>query len=631
MRPDRITALLVEDDAADAALLRRTVAATEGAHLALSHVERLADGLARVQLEPFHAVLLDLTLPDARGLEGLDAFTAMAPHVPVVVLTGLEDEALAVEAVRHGAQDYLTKGRIDGRLVVRALRYAIERHRTEQALRASEARLQEVVDHLPDGVVLLDGRLAVALANPPASDWLPLLTGRPANAPVVAVGGVPLTEILAKSRGLEPVEVVLEGPPARAFEVRARQLGGAGERTLLALRDVTSERHLRRTAETQGRLAAVGQLAAGVAHDFNNLLQVVIGQAGLCADDPDVPHRVAQQASTIRQRCLEAATTVQKILAFSRHSLLDRRELDLSDFVAGSVEVLRRAIPETIRVRHERGDERLRVRADEGRLQHLLMNLALNAQDAMPDGGELVVALDRLDVRPDDTIPVAGLVPGSWAALSVRDTGTGIPEDIRSRVFEPFFTTHELGGGAGLGLAQAYGLVAQHDGVVDLTTEVGRGTTVTVYLPLWETDAAAAAPDQESPADEGEVDGATVLVVEDDDDVRVMLGDLLGSEGYEVCSACNGREALEVLDRPDHGVDLVMTDQMMPEMGGLELARTLHERAGPGVVMLTGYPMAAQAAALPEGSVLAWLQKPIGLEELSGAVQRALARAARAA
>jgi len=303
--------------------------------------------------------------------------------------------------------------------------------------------------------------------------------------------------------------------------------------------------------------------------------------------------------------------------------MLKQQPLDLAPFLREQVELLDRTLPENIRIDLTcQPDEPAVVNADLTRIQQAIMNLALNARDAMPGGGELCIDLKRVRVRPGEPPPLPEMKVGAWLRIQVSDSGTGIPPEVLPHLFEPFFTTRAPLG-SGLGLAQVYGIVKQHEGHIDVATEVGEGTTFSLYLPaliVSRPDLSAAKPEATVAGQ-----GQTVLVVEDDPTVRKALVGSLEVLNYRALEAANGREALSVFGQRGDEIELVLSDLVMPEMGGKALAHALRELDPTvRVVVLSGHSLGGQAESLRSAGVVAWLRKPPTLQQLAQVLGRVL-------
>jgi signal transduction histidine kinase/CheY-like chemotaxis protein len=390
------------------------------------------------------------------------------------------------------------------------------------------------------------------------------------------------------------------------------------------LREGIAERErLEEQLRQQERMAAVGQLAAGIAHDFNNLLTTIMLYAQMNLRKPNLPPGLTQGLQTILDESRRAAELVQQILDFSRRSMIAFQTVDIQPLLDNTLGILRRTIPENIQLLMEVSPEALSltVEADPTRIHQVVTNLATNARDAMPEGGELRFGLSRVEVRAGEELPVADMPPGQWVCLTVSDTGTGMTEEVQAHLFEPFFTTKEPGRGTGLGLAQVYGIIRQHQGYIGVETEVGEGTTFRIYLPLSRAEADIV-KDEGSTTPWGQ--GETILLVEDNEKLREVGHSLLESLGYRVLAAANGREALEVYEAEEK-VDVVITDLVMPEMGGKELVQELRKsRPAIKALAITGYIMEKAARQLREEGFLDVVYKPFDVKTLAQVVHRAL-------
>ena len=409
--------------------------------------------------------------------------------------------------------------------------------------------------------------------------------------------------------------------------------------------DITERKAMERKLRQQERLAAVGQLASGIAHDFRNLLTTIILYAELPLRRDDLPPDLARNLRTIAGEAEKATDLVQQILDFSSSAMIDRQPLDLKPFVEDVLGILERTLPETMEIGLEAGSGPYVVMADPGRLQQAITNLATNARDAMPGGGELRLMLSRLQLAPGEAPPMtetpghtspshpAGTEGGAWVRLTVSDTGTGMTERVQQHLFEPFFTTKDVGQGTGLGLAQVYGIVRQHGGAIDVETAPGEGTTFHLYLPAHEETEAASEEREEAAGPSGAPQGRgeTILLVEDEEHVRRATRQMLEVLGYRVVTAANGREALALCQSPRwstdrHAIDLVITDLVMPEMGGVELVRELSAtRHGLKALGITGYALEEDDLTnLKASGFVSVIRKPFETEDLAAPIRRAL-------
>ncbi len=578
------------------------------------------EALSLLEREEVEVILSDQRMP---GLNG-DQFLSRAREVcgaTRVLITGYADLGAVTRAVNQGQiYAYLEKP-WDAMELRATVQRAAEYYEMAQALRESEERLRGLVERLPEGVCLLDGERRAVLVNPAGEEYLRVLAEASAGDVVSRLGGREVEDLLSPRPDGLAHEATPEGSQ-RVFEVELRPIlkERAGEGWVLVMREVTREREAQERMQRQDRLAAVGQLAAGIAHDFNNLLTVVGAVAEMLKMRPDLPDPVKEDLEYIVSQGEQAAQLVQQILDFSRKSVAQREPVDLVAFLREAARLLDRALPETIRLVAAFGRESPVVEASPTQLQQVITNLAVNARDAMPEGGELRIGLSSLKVAPGEPPPLPEMGPGDWVVWTVSDTGTGMPPEVIAHIFEPFFTTKKVGKGTGLGLAQVYGIVKQHGGEIGVESRVGEGTTFTIYLPRpTEVEAPPRPPRAEVPMGQGEM----ILVAEDQPEVRQVIRVMLERLNYRVLTAADGQEALEVYDLHRDGIALVLTDMVMPEMGGGELFEALKERdPAVRVVTMTGYPL-GRGGQMP-GGVAGRLAKPLNLARVAQVIREAL-------
>jgi signal transduction histidine kinase/ActR/RegA family two-component response regulator len=386
-------------------------------------------------------------------------------------------------------------------------------------------------------------------------------------------------------------------------------------------------KHAQEQLAAAQKMEAVGQLSGGIAHDFNNLLMIVLGNLESAERHAK---RVEGNANLLRsihnatRGAQRAAALTSRLLAFSRRQALDPKPLDITKFISGYVEFLQRTLGETIAIEAVGNAGVWKIEVDPNQLESALVNLAINARDAMPAGGKLTLEAANVFADEEYLRAMPELSPGQYVVVCVSDTGVGMPDDILNRAFEPFFTTKDIGHGTGLGLSQVYGFVRQSGGLVKIYSEVGQGTAVKMYFPRLIGAAEEIEEKREELYPAGDV-GETILVVEDDKDLRGYIGEVLRALNYRVLSAANAQAALTILLQEQERVDLLLTDIVMPGSNGRELARRAHEfRPGLPVLYMTGYSRNAVVhhGRLDEGVHL--LQKPVNQARLAARIREIL-------
>jgi PAS domain S-box-containing protein len=395
-------------------------------------------------------------------------------------------------------------------------------------------------------------------------------------------------------------------------------------RVYVSIVDITARKQLEEQLRQSQKMEAIGRLAGGVAHDFNNLLTVIRGNAALLeADDASAVQR-GESLAEIARATERAAALTRQLLTFSRRQVLQPRQLDVNGVVAGLAKMLERVLGEDVGLELRLHDGPLLTRADAGMLDQVIMNLVVNARDAMPDGGHLTIQTSRDELRGDDLLRFPGARQGAHVAVTVADTGSGIPPEAMEHIFEPFFTTKEPGKGTGLGLATVFGIVEQHGGALRVTSEARRGTSVTALLPVADGPEAATPADGPTPAPRGGTE--SILLVEDEEAVRRLALRLLTARGYRVTAASSGAEALRLWDEAATPFDLVVTDMVMP--GGVSgrdlVARLAALRPGLKAIFMSGYAGDAAGAGAPLHEGFDFLQKPFEPNELLACVRARL-------
>ncbi|MDQ3743312.1 MAG: response regulator [Acidobacteriota bacterium] len=567
------------------------------------------DGLAGFEAaksERPRLVVSDVSMPGLDGIELCRRIRADADLrlVPVLLVSAHRRDAVsAVEGLRAGADDYLEAPYAPTRLIAQVARL-VERARSEAALRESEERYRLLFDSNPQPMWVYDiATLRFLAVNDAAvrhygytrAEFLSMTIRDirpPEDVPTLMEAVAGITEGLNPSgvwRHRRKDETVIE------VEITSRPFVFIGRHAELVLaHNITerraaeealrkSEEHLRQVQ----KLEAVGCLAGGVAHDFNNVLTAILGYSQLalrCIREDDPSRRYLEE---IKRSALRAASLTQQLLAFSRKQVLQPVVLDLNHVVSDMEQMLRRLIGEDVDLVTALDPALGRVKADPSQIEQVLMNLAVNARDAIPRGGKLTVETQNVHLDAAYARSHVSVRPGRYVMLAVSDTGTGMDDETRRHIFEPFFTTKEIGKGTGLGLSTVYGIVKQSGGNIWVYSEPGHGTSFKIYLPLVEDEAQVVPV---APTPEAARGTETVLVVDDDEMVRNLAREALELEGYTVLTARDGCEALALCRERRAEVDLLITDVVMPEMSGRELAERLADECpGARVLYMSGY------------------------------------------
>jgi hypothetical protein len=587
--------LLIVEDSEDDALLLVEALGRAGHELTFARVETEEELRAELGSRAWDAVLADYRLPHFSAPAALACLQETGIDLPFIVVSGKVGEAKAAEIMKAGAHDYVMKDNLARLMpaIEREVREAEVRRRRSEAEQKSHALMhlmESVLATIPSTIYVLDGELKVLMTNSGSrqGDGSQNLLGE-SIAHVLPAGLLEtrslrqrIDDVAARggSHDLFDLRLPEKDGQERHLNVRVCAIQSASDpretaearRVLLVVDDVTRERALEDQMQQLAKLECIGQLAGGIAHDFNNVLTGIMGFTQLSLTDlpPDSP--VVGNLEYVAQLAERGSDLTRQILAFSRRQPIQPVALNVNDLVKRLLKMMNQLIGENINLTFLPGEGLGNVMADPGQLEQVLMNLAVNARDAMPDGGTLVVETANAAFDKHYVSSHVGSRPGKYVLIAVTDSGCGMDQATAARVFEPFFTTKPKDKGTGLGLSTVYGIVKRHGGNIWAYSEPGIGTTFKVYLPLADTDAEPL----EGPADAGRAarGNETILLVEDRSEVREVSRRALADLGYRVLTAASPSEA-EGLFRTRAGeIDLLISDVILPECNG----KALHER-----------------------------------------------------
>jgi two-component system cell cycle sensor histidine kinase/response regulator CckA len=597
---------------------------------------------AAIQNQP-DLILMDIQL---RGsMDGVQASAAITSQqdVPIVYLTANSDEATLQRAKGTAPFGFLVKP-FEERAIQAGIEMALYKHRTDKKMREREQWLSTTLTSIADAVITTDADGKITFLNTAAETLSGWSLGDAVGRPYAEV-----FQIVEESTRLVPTDRVAKALTAGAT-------GSFSNHTILVRRD-TSEVHIEHSVAPirQGlqeliggcvivfndvserkqleerllqvqKMDAIGKLAGGIAHDFNNAITAIVGYAEMILlkiKETDPLHSDARQ---IVRAAEHSARLTHQLLAFSRKQVLQPRSLSLNAEIAGVEDMVRRLIGENIRLEISAAPDLWRTMADAGQIQQVVINLAINARDAMPEGGCLKLQVSNTTVDAVQALRISDGRPGEFVLLTVSDNGTGMSRETMQRVFEPFFTTKGPGKGSGIGLATCYGIIRQTSGMISVASEIGSGTTFSIYLPKAITTEQAVTCSQ----DDAELPQGTetILLVEDEEILRELGVEVLGSLGYRMLVASDGTEAVRILSsEAGSDIDLVVTDLVMPRMSGRELVTWMGERFGAmPVLFMSGYTDDEIIRNAVEGAEIEYLQKPFTPKALAHKIREVLDR-----
>jgi len=624
--------LMVEDSEDDALLVLRELRAA-GYDPTHERVDTAAALEASLDRHPWDLVIGDYSMPHFSGTAALAILRERGLDIPYICVSGTITEELAVAAMKAGANDYVTKGQL--KRLLPAIERELREAQARATLRATEASFATLVEHAPVGIYrsspegrFLSANAAVVrmLGYESAADVLGLDMARDVYADAAERQRLVERDTYS-DRQYDSVEATWKRRDGRLLTVQlsvraVRNRAGQVEYYETFVRDVTDQRRLQQQVLQSQKMEAVGRLAGGIAHDFNNLLTVITSYSDLLLEDLAPGDAKRDDLEQVRKAADGAAALTRQLLAFSRQQAVEPRVVSLNTVVEGLHKILRRVIGEDIELTTTLAPDLGAVRADVGQLEQVLMNLAVNARDAMPTGGRLTVETANVEHDPDYARDREAAAVRQFAMLAVSDTGCGMDEATKARIFEPFFTTKEPGKGTGLGLATVYGIVKQAGGFIWVYSEPSQGTSFKIYLPEVDATAERTTAVAGARAPRGT---ETVLLVEDAAAVRAVTKQVLERQGYVVLEAPDGEAALRLAQQHRGPIHLLLTDVVMPRVSGRELAERLTQvRPDMRVLYASGYTddSVVRHGILELGT--AYLQKPFSPESLARKVRDVL-------
>lgn len=618
--------LVVEDDLDDFFITRRLLSKAEYVRFEVEHAKGYDEGLEAIASGDFHVCLVDYRLGARDGVAWMHEAHELGYDIPMILLTGQGDFEVDLSAMMAGAADYLVKGQIDTPLLERSIRYARERHRAEARIRKQAALLDKARDAIAaynlNGDVIYWNKSAERLTGWTAEE---METACPPEADPTTLE--PWEHVLMHDEWVGECDQPTKSGAHLIVESRwtlVRDRAGNPKSILVINTDLTERKKLETQFLRAQRMESIGTLVGGIAHDLGNLLvPVLLGVKVLRQRVDSSNERIDRTLTMIERSAQRGSEMVKQVLAFARGVEGERKPLHVASVIGEVEKIVRETFGQDITLTVEVASNLAKVMADATQLQQVLMNLCVNARDAMDQRGKLAIKAENIVVddayqRIDHTAK-----PGPYIVLTVEDNGPGIPPEVLAKIFEPFFTTKPIGKGTGLGLSTVYSIVKSHGGFVNVYSEVGQGTAFQVYLPASKTQAVAAGDGATTDLIQGH--GEHILVVDDESWIRHAVQDILEHAGYRVTTVLDGQVAVEHFTAKPDTFDLVLTDIMMPRMDGIAATKAI-KAVRPDVPIIAASGIATdRAEEVLAAGALVCLSKPYSAERLCAAIQDGLA------
>lgn len=619
MNYNRIRVLLVDDDEDDYILTSHWFGEFQVANCELSWIDNYAAAKAAIAQHNHDIYLVDYRLGIYNGLELLREAIADGCSAPIILLTGQGDREIDLEAMKAGAADYLEKSQLTAPLLERSIRYAIERKQTEQKIREQAALLDVATDAIfvrdLDDQILFWNKAAERLYNCKSEDAIGKKTQELWQENNLSHLQEAL-QILMKNGSWEG-ELHQKTKIGKEITVESRwtlvqEFGNKPQCLLVVNTDITQKKQLEAQFLRAQRLESIGTLASGIAHDLNNVLAPILMTAQLL--ETQIPDERSRRLLPILiTNAKRGANLVKQVLSFTRGVEGERTLLQLKHLILEIQQIIKETFPKSIEVSSKIPSNLGTVSGDATQLHQVLMNLCVNARDAMPNGGKLKISAENLLIDENYAKMNLDAQVGPYIVINVSDTGIGIRPEILDRIFEPFFTTKELGKGTGLGLSTVLGIVKSHGGFINVYSEQGRGSQFKIYLPAQEATETVEETEQELPQGNGEL----ILVVDDEAVILDIIKTSLENHNYKAITASDGIEAIALYAEHRHEITLVLTDMVMPSMDGITTIRTLR-KINPDVkiIAVSGLATSDKVNAAYDIGIKAFLSKPYTTNQL---------------
>lgn len=632
--------LLIEDSELDIRLFREYISFSRQTFY-ITVAGSLTEAINVSADNQFDIVVMDLGLPDSQGFSTFTDYYKLYHTAPIIILSCKDDEELSIKAVKAGAQDWICKADLDRKLLLRSIEYSMERSRIEEQLREKERVYKELIENSPDLICRLSPGMDIIYANSKIVRMFGIKFDRSAcvyyaNSNAFLEDPVfinAFNEAVSLSMNVSKEASLITSTGTRTFSIRLIPEKNAEQGIssyLCIMQDISDKKMneyekqmLQAQLHQSQKMEAIGQLAGGIAHDFNNMLAGIIGNAEILNSEICADGELNEFVLNIISISENASELTRQLLDFSRKNKCEYNVLDVHKIINDSVNILRNTLDRNIHIETELNASHSNSELDESHIKNALINLGVNARDAMPNGGKLIFRTMNITMNePYAEGHMSSVIPGEYLCISVLDTGCGIPEDMRRKIFEPFFTTKERGKGTGLGLASVYSCMQNHKGYVDLYSKEGLGTEFKLYLPVTRNEKNLKS---EQPAEIINKRKYSILLIDDETMIREISAKLLKKLGYIVYSFSDLTQSMEFYRMKHNSIDAVMLDLIMPEKSGEEVLHDIRSiNPDAKVVICSGFSFNERINKIREKGAAGFVNKPFKVIDLQSTLHAVL-------
>ncbi len=638
---NQIQCLLIEDSPVDCKLMQSMI----NPDVKVFTVSSIQEALQKLSEEDIDIIISNLGLPDSYGLNTFSNLYANVPNIPIIVLTALDNEEIAIDAVKGGAQDYILKGDVTKRSLNRSLKYAIERKQIEEQMREAELRYKTVADftyaweywEAPDGTLKYVSPACERITGYPVDQFIntPSFKDEIVHPEDKKIWDQHKTERTNKTINEIQYRIIAKDGSIRwiAHNCNVIQEGDQNLGFRASNRDITQQKQdedrnqrLQTQLTESQKMETLGTLVGGIAHEFNNLLTSLMGYADICLTKIPSNSQIYSDIQKIKDSADHAKSLVQQMLTFTRQGTQERKIINITKTIESALKIARMSLPSTIEIKKNIDPSGGNILADPAQISQAIINIITNSYQAMKkSGGVLSISLDNVDIDSEYLVKNPSLRKGKYVRIIITDTGTGIEKNIVDRIFDPFFTTRKVGEGTGLGLSVVHGIVMSHGGKITVSSEVNKGTTMIIYLPQ-------VVGHETSRSENGSKEKATkskekyrILYVDDEPEIATMVKKMLEMLKYEVCLKNDSNAALNLFKEDPEHFDLIITDQTMPYMTGLQLAQKVMEvRENFPMIIVTGFSEDISKENYKKFGFKDYIAKPFVINDIKLAIERVL-------